>query len=175
MVEKNAKVRALPPETLSLETEYTFTLNLAEMIGVFPVDIDKYEKWLSTFFKPIRGMRFRMYPEVSSKGRLHMHGVVSFTRVTAIVRYYEVLFAEQLRISCEMDTIADAQTWAEYVTKQKWIMETYCEKIKRIYEYTNDSVPEMVLKPKKGGRDLTYWCTRRGEESEEEEEPAEER
>lgn len=133
-------VSILKPEEIELKTQYTITINIADLHGQFDIDHSKLYGFVQRYMRGIPGLDFRMYLEYSKKGRLHLHGIVMFNKEVAVMQFYENLMEMLSKASIEVDTIKDMQTWSEYLVKQESYMKLYCEKKHVIYEFTRDSV-----------------------------------
>lgn len=145
MNEKKPLHVAPSPETIKLKTWYAFTYNPSgnAAFGQRFKDIRHYLSELR-----IEGLHYVLYPELSSAGRLHLHGYVKFKKWLAVGRFYVWLSYQSA--AYEMDTIDDFEKWHTYCTKCKMIMEPLCDQFKVPYELDKKSVP---LCGKKGSLD----------------------
>lgn len=144
MVEKSSKpfksgFSLIQPEEIELDTQYTLTINIADLHGQFDIDHNRLYVYVQKYIRR-KGIEFRLYPEYSKKGRLHLHGIITFKTGNAIMDFYASVMEQTYKSMMEIDTIEDIQTWSEYITKQEKYMRPYCEKKRTIYEFTQDSV-----------------------------------
>jgi len=114
------------PEDMIKDHPYALTINpndnfqyvgrnTIDRLNVFKRTMEIYlDKWLSS------SAIYKMYVEVSAKGRLHMHGVV---RVHDIQSFYVFAIPNILsKCSIELDTINDKIVWSKYCMKQSFII-----------------------------------------------------
>lgn len=117
---KNSFIK--PEEALEGET-YSLTINpsddyqclKANALNRFRVFKANMEIMLSKIYNYTR--KCVMYIEISSQGRLHMHGTF---QIKDILAFY-LIVPHYLSTWCasEMDTIADGEKWEIYCTKSK--------------------------------------------------------
>jgi len=129
MRKNNAKINLPPLEEIQILTLYTFTINLQQKLNLtIQQRVRQYEYKINHFFKDY--MYIEIYPELSSSGRLHYHGICSFTSLQNIWFFYENMH-RQNGYTLEIDTIEDLPKWNTYCTKQN--------KYKFIYDNLNIS------------------------------------
>lgn len=142
-------------EEVVLGTQYTLTINIAASDGIFTIDHDELYRFCQVYLKGTAGVIFRLYPEYSRTGRLHLHGYIQFETERSVVRFYERIPRMMKECKMEIDTIGDIQKWTAYVTKQQRFIEPYCMSEKRIYEFTRDSVAP--LETPKNKKPIEQW------------------
>ena len=147
MVEKSHKksigFSVLPPEEILIDTQYTLTVNIADLHGQFDIDHSRLYHYAQRYLKGVAGLEYRLYPEYSKRGRLHLHGIIEFKKEISIMCFYDNMMDMLSKSSIEIDTISEMQKWSEYIVKQEKYMRRYCEKKHVIYEFTRDSVQPM--------------------------------
>lgn len=116
----NKKNSHLKPEDVAVGVEYTFTINPDDTrqyfgspnrLGLFH---EYWSKRLLELFYSKAAYWFEI--EISSNGRLHMHGIVRIENIQALYLY--TIPALVMLGSTEMDTIEDRGKWVEYMLKQ---------------------------------------------------------
>jgi len=120
----------LPPEDVKTDVKYAVSLNPCDDCQYWNVD-DRYKKFLAKFFTCMRETKYAkyiLYPEMSSKGRLHFHGTIE---IFDVLNFY-LYDLSVLRLFCqyEIDTIQCATTWEKYCTKGKPLLAPYIATMK---------------------------------------------
>lgn len=125
------KHKALKLEDVKPNTNYAFTIN----------PINKYQMFnsftrLSDIMKEMHHYlgclkHYVLYPEISPKGRFHLHGWIWFNDNIEIMQFYiDYLPTLQNKCTYEMDVLTDVKIWTEYCLKQKsfhdyFVLQTY--------------------------------------------------
>lgn len=78
---------------------------------------------------------FRMYPEISPKGRIHYHGIINLYDSFEFYSHIIPLLNEVCMF--EIDTIDDMDYWESYIQKDRNIMEPGLTSHKIPYELTS--------------------------------------
>lgn len=122
----NAKCTFLKPENIVEGTIYAFTYNPSTQPyrdGIGPNPIKFWWDNIVDEFNEYKYCELMLYPEISSMGRLHFHGVIIILD-TAKFYYYTV--PEMVKnASIEMDTVKDELVWYEYCTKQEVFIQQF--------------------------------------------------
>ncbi|AXH77524.1 MAG: putative replicase [Cressdnaviricota sp.] len=131
------------PENLQICKWYSFTYNPIDqppqkddyMYEVFET-MNEFRRFMAEFVS----FESYLYPELSSQGRLHYHGII---RVYDPMRFYLNDLIRLRTFGCyEIDTIEDISIWLLYCKKQRdmWDMEdTIYEKYYIRYQFHNRS------------------------------------
>jgi len=141
----------LPYESIELNIKYTFTVSPSDAHQYFNIEDrdEKFRKFWISHFSKWKDINVYLHPEVSPKGRLHLHGTILFKTNKSIKQYYLYYIVDLLNKSqTEVDTIQDESVWATYCGKQSklfhWVIDnTKCEKLASM---TNKEI-ECVYKP----------------------------
>jgi len=116
----NYKIKQLSLELIKLGEFLSFSLNLSELYDNLEQNIKAYRFFIKKYIKPY--MKFELYFEFSTIGRLHMHGVVVFESNINIIKWFNNINIIKTISSYEMDTISDMQKWMIYCRKQQEII-----------------------------------------------------
>lgn len=126
----------IAPENVDTDALYAFNWNPITQ----PVmdSAGGYTRWLTGCRRLLNrclNCEITSVPEVSPKGRVHFHGLLSIDNV---INFY--LFDLQKLMgfgSLKIATIADSEVWRIYMYKQEALMKPFCEDVHAIvYEYT---------------------------------------
>lgn len=108
---------------------YTFTLNPCDECQFMKKrrDRDVYvtEALQATLGEIKKHFKYILVPEISHKGRYHFHGYIEIINVSQFYLYAIPKLMGFSRI--EIDTIKDHQIWANYIYKNREIMEPLTE------------------------------------------------
>lgn len=122
------QITLLPLEDIILDVPYALTINLSALTqSDFISDYKLYRQCLDKLYSGVLGLTLQFYPEYSPKGRLHLHGIIKFTSVLGVARFYQSLPQLLLKANIKLDVINDLEEWMKYITKQKHIMYPYCK------------------------------------------------
>lgn len=127
----NDKYKCPSPETMYTDTLYSFTLNPQEQLegslGRFKLNACKtwYDKQMKLFTQ-LCNCTISVVPEISSKARWHMHGVIMIKDVMLFFLHDVPKLMDHG--AYEIDTIDDITVWDRYVYKQKHYMEPFLAK-----------------------------------------------
>jgi len=112
-------------------TRLSFTLNAADSAQFFNDEMDNrlwsshvvYNNYVNKMIKPWAD-NYIMYPEISTKGRIHYHGILT---VSAFDKFY-LTYARKIEqceyINMDLDTLNEEDNkWLEYCTKDRLLME----------------------------------------------------
>lgn len=138
------KQKCLAPETLELNKWYTWTVNLQG--GEKEHILNRYNQYCTILseYSRIKGIEYEVYPEQSSRGRLHVHGKIQFNNTESIIKFYDHIVG--IDYAYEVDSIGDPKVWDTYCTKGEWIYKKYFEGHNRSYPIT--SVNNKYVDPK---------------------------
>lgn len=126
----NALHKAPAPELVQLETDYAFSFNPSSQ----PVSLSNLAEWYTEHQRLLHewtGANIHCVPELSSKGRLHFHGVI---RILNVPHFYIHLKDYEPFGGWEIDTISDMKVWDTYCFKSKSFMKDFIEGYKLKYE-----------------------------------------
>ncbi len=119
-------LKLLPPEKVSPNTLYTLTLNIKQS----PLESNRlssihksYTHWIKKYLLPYTNVVSGVY-ELSRRGKLHMHGTISFESYLDIALFYNRMFLTT-GMSMEIDTISDIHVWLTYMFKQHKLHKTF--------------------------------------------------
>lgn len=144
------------PETLESGKWYAITLSPADVQRldkkhiVLPLEsiMVNYEVLYNCkLFNRIEGVRYILYPEISSCGRIHYHGYIIFRSPIDIYTFYRTISVIQYHDSnwtLEMKELFDPEVWKTYVLKSSHIMYPVTKHYKIPYEITNFSLSEYL-------------------------------
>lgn len=148
------------PEELELDIAYGFNLNIDPTCLKKLSFPQQYEFYVSQLEK-LRHSDIELvtYPELSHKGKLHLHGYIKFKSYLAIAEFYFQLcfFPHHIYIH----TIEDYDKREIYMTKSQHIMKPLCDKYQKAYKI-HTKVPEEIaeivqaLKPKTYNKNKKY-------------------
>lgn len=108
---------SIKPEHMQFGKWYAFSYNPIDQ----PSSLQQLEDWQRSniiMFNKMYNIDVQLYPEFSSQGRWHYHGII---RVRDPLFYIQDLQTLKLYGSFEMDTISDIQEWFLYCTKNMWM------------------------------------------------------
>lgn len=120
----------LSPELVVINTPYAVTINPDDNYQFFNASKSERIKKSVNHMKYVMlhnpNFMFTLRLEISSKGRLHWHGVLTFHHANHIADFYMEFIHEFLtKHTMEIDTIADKvvskkyASWEEYCNKQQ--------------------------------------------------------
>lgn len=122
----------LSPECVSKFAEYAFTISPGDSLQFtssgnyksrFTTFYDCMLSFLSKYLEHYARYRFRV--EISSLGRLHLHGTVI---ISDIFGFYSTFIPKIIKVATiEMDTISDRNKWIDYMYKQQSCMPFHTE------------------------------------------------
>lgn len=134
---RNMAHKCISPEDVIVNTEYAFTFNpsFTPYGSGNRIHLSTYYNELVDVFKSLKYCQIRLYHEISSKGKFHLHGYI---KIIDVMDFY-ILDLPILRKegTYEIDVINDDDVWKKYVLKGLHIMEPYCKKHKMPYELCN--------------------------------------
>jgi len=139
--EKGSQIPHL--EHLQIWKSYAFTINPSQLHQEKNTKerLKEFQANMIPVFKALKTCTlFSLYLELSpSKQNLHYHGYICFTNLRCLgVFYLNVLPLICTECQIEIDTINDPVVWAQYVTKQRHIMEPLCLEYKVKYKIKNN-------------------------------------
>lgn len=114
------KHKGLPLETIKTGINYAFTINPIDKYQLFNsfTRLNDIMKETHHYIGTLKNYVF--YPEISPKGRFHLHGWTWFNDYRSIVEFYmDYLPQLQKRAAYEFDELNDPDRWSTYCTKQK--------------------------------------------------------
>lgn len=162
-----AKSNLTSPEKLEPDVCYTFNVNfdMDKLWGISDTSTFKkvylaQRKTMSLLFSPYD---IKLYPEMSSVGRLHWHGRIKFRSYKDIGMFYSNLRIVLNHMSVELDTIDDDAGWINYTTKGHKYMLALLTELKLPYGY-GTTVQQLISKYKEDIKEEEY----NDDESEEE-------
>lgn len=124
----NAQWKSITPEEMVACTWYTITLNpknqfFDETATRHTPRLAECIDYLYECLAYLKNVRIELYPEISSLGRVHYHGIL---KVYDIFEFYlkDIPMLKDI-CSFEIDKIDSMETWIKYCTKQKSIMEKH--------------------------------------------------
>lgn len=117
------------PEDVTPITDYAITLNPSDAHQCFETTktANRIQTFHTNMFGLVGGILCNYYYslrlEVSPRGRLHYHGIISFRSKEEILDFFIYsVHLLQKHFMYEIDTIEDRQVWDEYCTKQEHII-----------------------------------------------------
>lgn len=112
-----------PLEQCPINKPLSITINASEQYPTINVYLQHYLYKIKKYIVPYMKI-VELYPEFSSKGRLHYHGIILFkTHRMCVDWYYKYQHIQGLNI--KIDTIKDMKVWKAYMTKQIEYMSSY--------------------------------------------------
>lgn len=141
------KVDIIKVEAIVPNVDYAFTANPCDDYQYFEKDemearIKSVQLYLQSYFIKCNAV-IGAWGEVSSKGRLHIHGTIKFHSQKHIYAFFVEDIHRMLRkCTMEIDTISDENVWSTYCRKQMLFrVGTTDADIKRLkYKYTSSGV-----------------------------------
>lgn len=121
------------PETIKLNTTYGFNLNIDEKLLYRKSFPQQYEIYLLKLQELQHSqVKIVCYPEISKKGKLHLHGYIVFYTNLSISEFYLQLlnYPHHLYIH----EINDYDAREIYILKSEFIMRPLCEKYNKPYK-----------------------------------------
>lgn len=118
----------LAPEKWVIDEFYSFTVNLADEYTDFAQTFMAYNYFIYKYFCPYVEVDY--FFEISSLGRLHVHGVLMVpmsANLGQVIAMYWALKSVRDVSSIEIDTIKDFDTWLTYMGKQYGMMKLYTD------------------------------------------------
>lgn len=113
------KHKALPLEAVKPGVNYAFTINPSDKYQLFNsfTRLSEIMKESHHYLGQLK--RYVLYPELSPKGRFHLHGWIWFNTDKEIIEFYlDYLPQLQRKCSYEMDELNDVSVWTKYCLKQ---------------------------------------------------------
>lgn len=141
----NSKNQFLPYERLNTKQMYAFTFNPeAQPVLDHPIGVKNWWENMTEFFDELKHCEVRMYCEVSTTGRWHLHGFIHITDKLRFTIYDipKITSKGSSKIDI-MDTSDDYITWLIYCNKQQneiqdYLTEhLYCEVDPKSHKYKN--------------------------------------
>lgn len=117
------------PENI-VENEWnTITLNPAHNQYYEKGSFERFNLWTAyvyTYLKQnLNYCDLELFPEISSKGRLHLHGYI---KIKLVAEFYLHDVAKLVQFgNVEVDTVKDMQVWDTYVRKQVKVLKSFTE------------------------------------------------
>nr|UOF78872.1 rep protein [Cressdnaviricota sp.]UOF83105.1 rep protein [Cressdnaviricota sp.] len=139
----NVKKPILSPESITVNTSYTFTLNPCDDLQYFDqIDrIKSLEGYAINYILPVVPAIVDIYMEVSRAGRLHFHGTINFPTIAHIKDFYvNVIHKLSKKFQIEIDTICDPDKWREYCTKSSHLINVHLVTNKNLLKKLNKQV-----------------------------------
>ena len=119
-------INLLPIEKVIPNVVYTLTLSINHRICPnLKLLVNRYRRRLIKTFHPY--CTYEVFPELSTIGRLHYHGVIKFDSISSIFMFYRNIYTIK-DIHIEIDTIEDKDIWMKYVHKQSKYKSQYIDK-----------------------------------------------
>lgn len=127
-------MKIIKPECVELNIPYAITVNPCDDHQYFKLDtssrIESCKIFMIHCIDNMAATPIILYPEVSSKGRIHWHGLIKFKTYPDVLKFFITHVPGLLsKASIEIDTISDPHVWDEYCTKQKslfdWSIQNY--------------------------------------------------
>lgn len=126
MIKKKAKIeipqngsKFIAPENVVVDRAYSITLNPSDNQYYNEEVHNRFNLWTAsvyTFLKTLKYCDLYLFPEISGKGRLHMHGLI---KIKLVAEFYAHDVARlQMFGNTEVDTVNDEAVWEKYCTKQ---------------------------------------------------------
>lgn len=139
----NSLFNLIEPEKIEIEKWYTCTINLADCYEGIDQTVQAYKYFLYKYIKPY--MWFKFNPEVSKKGRFHLHGRIMFNYYYDILKFYLRIPEMMKECAMEIDEITDSKVWEEYCEKQYHHMTAYLHDHdpKLEYELTHENIKKV--------------------------------
>ncbi len=122
-------------ELCPLNKDLSFTINSAEAFDRLEPWLNHYMLMMKSYILPYIDI-IEMYPELSSSGRLHYHGIVRFNNIDQIFGWY---FAHHkvVGLNMSLDLITDKKIWQTYIHKQEKYMSYVLKKVSHPYKVTS--------------------------------------
>lgn len=126
------KYSCIKPEDVLEGVEYSFSFNPEDQPHFdrfYNMKLNTLSNWSDNQFDILTSLKYctvNVYLEISSKARFHYHGVIKIHHIPNF--YIHDLAKVRNYGTYEIDYIKDIEVWTSYVTKQKHIMEDYCNK-----------------------------------------------
>lgn len=147
------KVNTLPQGMFEEGKWYTITMMPCDDMQYFKSNsLRRLTTCYKAFNKFIKGLQdvaeFELFPELSKRGRYHVHGKIKFTDVLL----FHLVYAHKLylpKTSFEVDVINDKKVWCKYCHKDEKIMKPACERLGLEYPITHKSIEAIDLNSKK--------------------------
>lgn len=128
-------------EKCPILTDLSITINASDTFPTISVYLKHYVYKIRKYLLPYMNIKV-LYPEFSSKGRLHYHGIIQFkTHRMCVDWYYKYQHIDGLNI--KIDTINDAKVWQDYITKQNKYMSSYIKP----YQLTSTILSQHAYSP----------------------------
>lgn len=120
------KHKALKLEDVKIGVNYAFTVNPIDKYQLFKsfTRLNDINKEMHHYLGTLK--HYVLYPEISPKGRFHLHGWIWFNDNIEIMQFY-IDYLPMLQQKCcyEMDELNDVAVWTAYCTKQKTLHDYY--------------------------------------------------
>lgn len=136
----NMKYKCIKPEDVKTDQLLSFSFNPVmqpSFTSFYKMKLNNLKDWSEqqqSFFRSLKYCNIMCYTEISSGGRLHMHGWIM---ILDPVRFYlSTIRHIRENGTYEIDVINDNVVWTSYVFKMKKQMLDFCKKENMIYEYT---------------------------------------
>jgi len=123
----NNRMHKLPsPEDMIIDALMSFTYNpLITPYDKDILDMPTYVNELMETFKKLKYCKIKLYHEISSTGKFHLHGYI---KIEDPMRFTIFDFPKlKTEGTLEIDIINDTTTWAKYVFKQLHLMKPFCD------------------------------------------------
>lgn len=157
--------KAIPPEEMSNDLmTFTFNPNFTPWDEKI-MDITTYHNDLMDVFGQLKYCKIKLYHEISSSGKWHLHGFIIITDKMKFTLFDFKILKEHGTF--EVDTITDMIKWKEYVFKQRNLMIPLLEEYKIPYEVNTidgkllkrkvDPLVKMKKSKKEEPEEIPYW------------------
>lgn len=148
----NSQHKLVKPEDVVETVEYAFTLNPGDQPNQSGLGVNEFKRWFTAQRISILNIlgnyaNIDLYPEISSKGRIHFHGFLTIKDIFNF--YYKCVPRLMVHYSIEMDTIADRAVWKTYCTKQEEFVQPalHRELVSLTIEYDPDKYYHKIESP----------------------------
>ena len=144
----------ISPELITVDTEYTFTVNPSDDFQFFKEigseRIKKAQNHMTYIIRQNPNVKINLQLEISRTGRLHWHGTLMFKHLKHVTTFFLETIPDLLtKHHIEIDTIADKAKWKEYCLKQKHLID--------VNLYTDDLIKNLGKPRNKVFKDISEY------------------
>lgn len=141
--------KLVSPENIVVGQQYALTVNPDDAHQFFDQPKDRIYlvlDYIYTFFSNINCVSTKLYPEVSSKGRIHVHGYI---RIHRVIEFYTVFVPTLLAHNhIELDTVSDENgVYEKYIKKLQPQMQFCTSANTKINEDGSFNTGSRLMKP----------------------------
>lgn len=134
---KKAKHSVVAPELIAEGKEYTFSYN-PELQPSPNVTIEEWFEFVMTTFNKCENCNITAVPELSSKGRLHYHGII---KIKCKYKFFLVDLQDLMyKGTLEIDHMNDPTVWRTYMYKGHNYMRELMNSLTIPYDYLYESL-----------------------------------